>query len=58
MERRMNRDGLMVLYSYIGYANRMLLETVERLTAEEFSQQCNPSHGSVRCMPTAVWQER
>ncbi len=54
----MNRDGLMVLYSYIAYANRMLLETVERLTAEEFSQQCNPSHGSVRCMPTAVWQER
>ncbi len=33
----MNRDGLMVLYSYIAYANRMLLETVERLTAEEFS---------------------
>jgi uncharacterized damage-inducible protein DinB len=46
----MNRDGLMALYSYNAYANGLVLDTVEQLTEEEFSQQCSPSHGSVRSL--------
>lgn len=43
----MDRDGLLTLYSYNIYANRLVLDTVERLTEEELTRQCSPSHGSV-----------
>ncbi|KPL20408.1 MAG: hypothetical protein AMJ93_12005 [Anaerolineae bacterium SM23_84] len=50
MERMINRDGLMALYSYNAYANGLLLDTVEKLTEEQFSRRCSPSHGSVRSL--------
>ncbi len=46
----MNRDGLMTLYAYNAYANGLLLDTVEKLSPEEFLQRCSPSHGSVRSL--------
>jgi len=44
----MNRDGLQALYDYNTYANRLVLDTVECLTEEEFVRQSSPSNGSVR----------
>ena len=47
MEGAINRDGLLALYTYNAYANRLVLDTVEKLTEEEFARECSPSHGSV-----------
>ena len=44
----MNRSGLLALCAYNRYANRLMLETVERLTADELTRESSPSHGSVQ----------
>jgi len=46
----MDRDILLALYAYNAYANRLVLETVARLTDDEFSRQSSPSHQSVRTL--------
>ncbi len=46
----MDRDILLALYAYNAYANRLVLETVARLTDDEFTRQSSPSHQSVRTL--------
>ncbi len=48
MKPFMNRDGLLILADYDRYADNLLLETVDKLTEDEFARQSSPSHGSVR----------
>ncbi|MBI3173563.1 MAG: DinB family protein [Chloroflexi bacterium] len=48
MSEAMNRDGLLALYAYNAYANRLVLDTAEKLTADEFTRKSSPSHDSVR----------
>jgi uncharacterized damage-inducible protein DinB len=43
-----NRDGLLALYAYNAYANKLVLDTAENLTEEQFTQKSSPSHDSVR----------
>jgi len=43
----MDQDGLLTLYTYNIYANKLMFDTVGQLTEAEFNQQCSPSHGSV-----------
>lgn len=43
-----NRDGLLSLYHYNFYANKLVLDTVEQLDQAEFTQSSSPSHGSVQ----------
>jgi uncharacterized damage-inducible protein DinB len=47
-----NQDGLLSLYTYNAYANRLVLDTIENLTEQEFMQECSPSRGSVRGLLT------
>ena len=48
MSEAMNRDGLLALYAYNTYANKLVLDTAEKLTADEFTRKSSPSHDSVR----------
>lgn len=48
MSEAMNREGLLALYSYNAYANSLVLDTAEKLTADEFIRKSSPSHDSVR----------
>jgi len=48
MSEAMNRDGLLALYAYNAYANSLVLDTAEKLTADEFTRKSSPSHDSVR----------
>jgi len=43
----MNRDGVSSLYSFNTYANTIVLDFVEALSAEAFVRPSSPSHGSV-----------
>ncbi len=52
MYRMINQDGLLSLYTYNVYANKLVLDTVENLTEKEFIQECSPSRGSVRGLLT------
>lgn len=47
MQGNINQDGLLALYSYNIYANKLVLDAAENLTEKEFAQECSPSHGSV-----------
>ncbi|HSB65145.1 MAG TPA: DinB family protein [Anaerolineales bacterium] len=47
MQGNINQDGLLALYTYNIYANKLVLETAENLTEKEFAQECSPSRGSV-----------
>ncbi len=47
-----NQDGLLSLYSYNAYANKLVLDTTEKLTEKEFVQDSSPSRGSVRGLLT------
>ena len=44
----MNRSALLVLHSYNGYANGLVLKTALALDEEAFTGQSSPSHGSVQ----------
>ncbi len=46
----MNRDGLLALCDYNVYANQLVFEVVQRLTADEFTRPASPSHESVQKM--------
>lgn len=48
MSEAMNREGLLTLYAYNVYANRLVLNTAEKLTSDEFTRKSSPSHDSVR----------
>ena len=48
MSEAMNRDGLLALYAYNVYANRLVLDTAEKLTSDEFTRKSSPSHDSAR----------
>ena len=52
MYRMINQDGLLSLYTYNAYANKLVLDTIENLTENEFIQECSPSRGSVRGLLT------
>jgi uncharacterized damage-inducible protein DinB len=52
MNEKINQDGLLALYNYNIYANRLVLDTIEKLTPEEFTRECSPSHGSVQGLIT------
>lgn len=43
-----NRDGLLALYTYNVYANRLVLETAAALSEEALARAASPSHTSVR----------
>lgn len=47
-----NQDGLLSLYTYNAYANKLVLDTTEHLTEKEFVQESSPSRGSVRGLLT------
>ena len=47
MHKSIDQDGLLSLYAYNIYANKLVLDTIENLTEKEFAQECSPSHGSV-----------
>lgn len=47
MHKTIDENGLLSLYTYNIYANKLVLDTIENLTEEEFTQVCSPSHGSV-----------
>ncbi|MBN2556681.1 MAG: hypothetical protein JXA97_12140 [Anaerolineales bacterium] len=44
----MNRDGVSSLYSFNTYANSIVLDFVEALSADAFVRPASPSHGSVQ----------
>jgi uncharacterized damage-inducible protein DinB len=44
----MNRDGLLALYTYNAYANCIVLDGIGELSADEFTRESSPSHGSIR----------
>jgi uncharacterized damage-inducible protein DinB len=46
----MDRNGLLALYDYNLYANRLMLDVAERLTEDELVRESSPSHGSVRAL--------
>jgi uncharacterized damage-inducible protein DinB len=46
----MDQEILLALYTYNTYANRLVLDTVEKLTADEFTRQSSPSHDSVQSL--------
>ncbi len=48
MKPYMNRDGLLILADYDAYADKLVLETVAKLTEEELTRESSPSHHSVR----------
>ena len=43
----MDRDGLLALYDYNLYANRLMLDVAAQLTEDELVRESSPSHGSV-----------
>ena len=44
----MNRDGLLALYEYNAYANRLVLDGLAQLSEDEFTCAPSPSHASIR----------
>lgn len=46
----MDQDLLVALYNYNTYANRLVLETVARLSHDEFTRPASPSHESVQML--------
>jgi RimJ/RimL family protein N-acetyltransferase/uncharacterized damage-inducible protein DinB len=50
MNAFMNRDGLLALYVYNAYANKLVLNIVEQLAEAKFTRESSPSHGSVRTL--------
>jgi uncharacterized damage-inducible protein DinB len=46
----MDRDLLVALYTYNTYANRLVLDTVDQLSDEEFTRPASPSHESVQML--------
>lgn len=48
MSGGIDRDGLLALYAYNAHANKLVLDTAEHLTVEQFTQKSSPSHDSVR----------
>lgn len=44
----MNREGLLALYKYNAYANRLVLDGLAQLTQDEFTRAPSPSHSSIR----------
>jgi uncharacterized damage-inducible protein DinB len=44
----MDRDGLLSLYRYNRYANRLVLEAASHLTESDLDHPGSPSHGSIR----------
>ncbi len=48
----MNRDGLLTLCEYNRYANQLVWEVVNRLTADELTRPVSPSHESVQSLLT------
>jgi uncharacterized damage-inducible protein DinB len=47
MNGAINQGGLLALYTYNVYANKLVLDKIETLTEKEFTQKCSPSHDSV-----------
>jgi uncharacterized damage-inducible protein DinB len=43
----MNKSSLLVLHNYNDYANKLLLDTAAKMTAEELTRKSSPSHDSV-----------
>lgn len=43
----MNKSALLVLHDYNDYANKLLLDTATKMTAEELTRESSPSNGSV-----------
>ncbi|MBN1286346.1 MAG: DinB family protein [Anaerolineae bacterium] len=43
----MDQSGLLALYTYNAYANKLVLDTAAQLTADELVGESSPSHGSV-----------
>ncbi len=60
----MNKQDFQYLYDYNRWANRRILETVSKLSAEQFTRDLHSSHSSVRDTLTHVlaaewiWLER
>ncbi|MFZ5880014.1 MAG: DinB family protein [Chloroflexota bacterium] len=48
MSGGIDRDGLLALYAYNAHANKLVLDTAEKMTVEQFTQKSSPSHDSVR----------
>jgi len=48
MSETFNKAGLLALYSYNAYANRLVLDIVDKLTSDEFTRNSSPSHNSAR----------
>lgn len=48
MSGGIDREGLLALYAYNAHANKLVLDTAEKLTVEQFTQKSSPSHDSVR----------
>lgn len=46
----MDRDGLLALYDYNLYANRLMLDVAAGLTEDTLVRESSPSHGSVRAL--------
>jgi len=42
-----NRDGLLALYTYNAYANRMVLDGLAQLSEDELTREPSPSHDSI-----------
>lgn len=54
------RDDLLTLFDYSTYANRLVLDTAARMTADELRRRAGPSHGNVftllrHVMETDAW---
>jgi uncharacterized damage-inducible protein DinB len=45
---KIDRSALLVMHQYNDYANALVLDTAEKMTAEELTRECSPSHGSVK----------
>ena len=43
-----DRSALLVMHNYNDYANQLLLETASKMSEEEFTRECSPSHGTVK----------
>ena len=46
----MNRDGLLALYEYDAYANRLVLDGLAQLSEDEFTRAPSPSRSTVRTL--------
>jgi uncharacterized damage-inducible protein DinB len=48
LPEHLDRDGLLSLYDYNAYAVKLVLNTAEKLSEEEFTREFSRSHGSIR----------